>query len=62
MHPLDIPIAGSGGPFRPLRAAPGRLRRVLCKLLYHPDERLQPIAINQPLTPGEILPIAAASK
>lgn len=23
MHPLDIPIAESGGPFRPLRAAPG---------------------------------------
>src|SRR5947209_19381225 len=28
MHPLDIPIAESGGPFRPLRAAPGLLRRV----------------------------------
>ena len=40
MHPLDIPMAESGGPFRPLRAAPGLLRRVLCKLLYHPDERL----------------------
>jgi glyoxylase-like metal-dependent hydrolase (beta-lactamase superfamily II) len=58
MHPLDIPMAESGGPFRPLRAAPGLLRRVLCKLLYHPDERLEPVAINQPLTPGEILPIA----
>ncbi|HXO31670.1 MAG TPA: MBL fold metallo-hydrolase [Candidatus Acidoferrales bacterium] len=58
MHPLDIPMAESGGPFRPLRAAPGLLRQVLCKLLYHPDERLEPVAINQPLSAGEILPIA----
>jgi glyoxylase-like metal-dependent hydrolase (beta-lactamase superfamily II) len=34
------------------------LRRVLCKLLFHPDERLEPVAIDQPLTDGEILPIA----
>jgi glyoxylase-like metal-dependent hydrolase (beta-lactamase superfamily II) len=58
MHPLDIPMAESGGPFRPLTAAPGLLRRVLCKLLYHPAERLEPVAIDQPLTAGEILPIA----
>jgi hypothetical protein len=38
------------------RAAPGPLRRVLRKLLYHPDERLEPAAINQPLTAGEMLP------
>jgi glyoxylase-like metal-dependent hydrolase (beta-lactamase superfamily II) len=58
MHPLDIAMAESGGPFRPLTAAPGLLRRVLCKLLYHPDERLEPVAIDQPLTAGEMLPIA----
>jgi len=58
MHPLDIPIAGSGGPFRPLIAAPGLLRRVLCRLLYHPDKRIEPLAIDQALTAGEILPIA----
>jgi glyoxylase-like metal-dependent hydrolase (beta-lactamase superfamily II) len=58
LHPLDIPLAESGGPFRPLRAAPGLLRRVLCKLFYHPDTRLEPVAIDQPLTAGEILPIA----
>ncbi|MFY9731085.1 MAG: MBL fold metallo-hydrolase [Candidatus Acidiferrales bacterium] len=58
MHPLDIPIAESGGPFRPLRAAPGLSRQVLCKLLYHPNEPVHPVAINQPLTVGEILPIA----
>ncbi|MGB2605070.1 MAG: MBL fold metallo-hydrolase [Candidatus Sulfotelmatobacter sp.] len=58
MHSLDIRMAESGGPFRPLTPAPGLLRRVLCKLLYHPDERLEPVAIDQPLTPGEILPIS----
>ncbi len=58
MHPLDIRIAETGGPFRPLRAAPGLSRQVLCNLLYHPDERADPVAINQPLSVGEILPIA----
>jgi glyoxylase-like metal-dependent hydrolase (beta-lactamase superfamily II) len=58
MHPFDIPMAESGGPFRPMRAAPGLLRRVLCKLLYHSEQRLEPVAINQPLTAGEVLPIA----
>ena len=58
MHPLDIPIAQSGGPFRPLRAAPGLLRPLMCKLFFHPDARLQPVAIDQPLTAGEALPIA----
>jgi glyoxylase-like metal-dependent hydrolase (beta-lactamase superfamily II) len=58
MHPLDIPIAQSGGPFRPMRPAPGLLRRVMCKLFFHSDERLEPIAIDEPLNDGEILPIA----
>jgi glyoxylase-like metal-dependent hydrolase (beta-lactamase superfamily II) len=58
MHPLDIPMAESGGPFRPLTASPGLSRRVMCQLFFHPDERLEPIAIDQPLTVGEMLPIA----
>ena len=62
MHPLDIRMAESGGPFRPLRAAPGLLRHVLCDRLYHPDERVEPVAINQPVTVGGILPSLAASK
>jgi glyoxylase-like metal-dependent hydrolase (beta-lactamase superfamily II) len=58
MHPLDIPIAESGGPFRPMTPAPGLVGRVLCRLFFHPDERLDPVAIDQPLTPGKILLIA----
>ena len=57
MHPLDIPMAESGGPFRPLTAAPGLLLQALCRLFYHPDEKVEPVAIDQPLTAGEILPI-----
>ena len=58
MHTIDVPIAESGGPFRPLQPAPGLLRRVLCNLLFHPDKRVEPVPIDEPLTGGEILPIA----
>jgi glyoxylase-like metal-dependent hydrolase (beta-lactamase superfamily II) len=58
MHPLDIPMAESGGPCRPMAPAPGLLRQVMCRLFFHPDERLEPVAINQPLTDGETLPVA----
>src|SRR5215469_16853172 len=43
LHPLDIPMAESGGPFRPLKAAPNLLAPVLCRLFYHPDERVEPV-------------------
>jgi len=42
MHALDIPIAESGGPFRPMRPAPGLLGRVLCNLFFHPEKQLDP--------------------
>jgi glyoxylase-like metal-dependent hydrolase (beta-lactamase superfamily II) len=58
MHPLDIPMAESGGPFRPMRPAPGLLGQVLCRLFFDPEERMEPVVIDEPLTPGEILPIA----
>src|SRR5262250_1102113 len=50
MHPLDIPLAESGGPFRPLSPAPGLLGRLMCKVFFHPNERVNPVAIDQPLT------------
>ena len=58
MHPLDIPIAENGGPFRPMKPAPGFLGQVLCRLFFDPEERLEPVAIDQPLAAGETLPIA----
>src|SRR5580704_10122448 len=39
MHPLDIPMAESGGPFRPMKPAPGLLGQVLCNLFFHADKR-----------------------
>ena len=62
MHPLDIPMAETGGPFRPLTPAPGLLLRVLCKMFFHPDERLEPVAIDQHLNDGEILDVAGGFK
>jgi len=58
MHPHDIPMAESGGPFRPMRPAPGLLGQVLCRLFFDPDQRTEPVTIDQPLSNGEILPIA----
>jgi glyoxylase-like metal-dependent hydrolase (beta-lactamase superfamily II) len=62
MHPLDIPMAETGGPFRHLMPAPGLLRRVLCKLFFHPNVRLEPVAIDQNLSDGEILNVAGGFK
>ena len=58
MHPLDIPIAESGGPFRPMQPAPGLLGQMLCRLFFRPNERMEPIAIDERLTDGQLLPIA----
>jgi glyoxylase-like metal-dependent hydrolase (beta-lactamase superfamily II) len=58
MHPLDIPMAESGGPFRPVSPAPGVLGQLMCRLFYDHNERVAPVAIDQSFTHGEILPIA----
>jgi glyoxylase-like metal-dependent hydrolase (beta-lactamase superfamily II) len=58
MHPRDIPFAKTGGPFRPMTPAPGLLRQVLCRVLYDHNERLAPVAIDEPLTDGQTLPVA----
>jgi glyoxylase-like metal-dependent hydrolase (beta-lactamase superfamily II) len=58
MHPLDTPMAESGGPFRPITPAPGLLRQVMCRLFFHPNELMDPVATNQPLSDREILAIA----
>jgi glyoxylase-like metal-dependent hydrolase (beta-lactamase superfamily II) len=57
MHRDDVPIAESGGPFRPMKAAPGLFRQAVSKL-YDPNKRAAPVVIDQPLTDGETLPLA----
>jgi glyoxylase-like metal-dependent hydrolase (beta-lactamase superfamily II) len=58
MHPLEMPMTESGGPFRPMRPALGLTGQVLCRLFFKPEERVEPVAIDQPLTDGDTLPIA----
>lgn len=58
MHPIDIPLAQSGGPFRPMTPAPGLLRQVLCRTIYDKDERTEPFTIDQSIADAETLPIA----
>jgi glyoxylase-like metal-dependent hydrolase (beta-lactamase superfamily II) len=58
MHPRDVSMAESGGPFRPMTPAPGLLGQVLCRLFFNPEERMEPIGIDQPLTDGQMLPVA----
>jgi glyoxylase-like metal-dependent hydrolase (beta-lactamase superfamily II) len=58
MHPLDIPMAESGGPFRSMSPAPGLLGQAMCRLFYNHNERVAPVVIDQPLSDGESLPIA----
>jgi glyoxylase-like metal-dependent hydrolase (beta-lactamase superfamily II) len=58
MHPVDTPLAESGGPFRPMTPAPGLLRQILCRTLYDKNERLEPVAISRAIVDGETLPIA----
>jgi glyoxylase-like metal-dependent hydrolase (beta-lactamase superfamily II) len=58
LHPLDIPLAETGGPFRPMTPAPGLLRQILCRVIYDPEQRLAPVAIDQALTGGETLNVA----
>jgi glyoxylase-like metal-dependent hydrolase (beta-lactamase superfamily II) len=58
MHPLDIALAESGGPFRPMTPSPGPLLQILCRLLYDHNERLARVAIDERLADGQTLPIA----
>lgn len=58
LHSADIMLAESGGPFRPMTPAPGLLRQILCRVIYDHNERLDPVAIDQPIGDGDLLPIA----
>ena len=41
-----------------MTAAPGPLRQIIFRLFFDPGQRAEPVAIDQPLTDGEVLPIA----
>jgi glyoxylase-like metal-dependent hydrolase (beta-lactamase superfamily II) len=58
LHSLDISVAESGGPFRPLKPAPGLLPPVLCRVFFHPNEPVEPVNIDETLSDEELLPVA----
>lgn len=58
MHAADVPLAESGGPFRPMTPGRGALPSLLFRLVWKPDERTEPFRIDQPIADGEMLPLA----
>lgn len=58
MHPIDAPIAESGGPFRPMTASPGLPQKIGFRIFWRPNERVGPLQIDKPMNDGETLPIA----
>lgn len=57
MHPVDIPIADRGGPFRPMKPAPGLLPRILFTVFTRLNATVEPCRIDQAMTDGDVLPI-----
>ncbi len=58
MHPLDVPISESGGPFRPLSPSPGLVQRVLFRFFWRPNDPIAPVRIDHHIQDGETLPLA----
>ena len=58
MHPADVPIAESGGPFRPMSSSPGLVQKIGFRLFWRPNEPVAPIRIDEQIDDGETLPIA----
>jgi glyoxylase-like metal-dependent hydrolase (beta-lactamase superfamily II) len=62
MHPVDAPIAESGGPFRLMKASPHLIQRILFRIFWRPDEPIAPVKIDQLIEDGETLPLAGGLK
>ena len=58
MHASDAPLAESGGPFRHMDPAPGLLPRTIYRLVWDPQQRVEPVRIDRHIDDGETLPIA----
>jgi glyoxylase-like metal-dependent hydrolase (beta-lactamase superfamily II) len=62
MHPLDVAIAQSGGPFRPMTPSPHPMQRILFHFFWHADEPIAPVRIDHQIEDGQTLPIAGGLK
>ena len=58
MHPIDVPIAESGGPFRPMTQSPGLPQKIGFRIFWRPNERVAPFKVDRLMNDGETLPIA----
>jgi glyoxylase-like metal-dependent hydrolase (beta-lactamase superfamily II) len=62
MHPVDVPIAESGGPFRPMSPSPGLVQKIGFRLFWRPNEAVTPIKIDHQIHDGDTLPVAGGLK
>ena len=58
MHAADAPLAESGGPFRLMTHAPGLLHALIFRMVWKPDERMQPFSIDKNMVDGDVIPVA----
>lgn len=58
MHPLDASLVRQGIFARPAKPAPGLLAAILVKLFIHGDSKFAPVAVEDELSDGQVLPIA----
>lgn len=56
MTAADASIAESGGPFRHMCPAPSLFNRIGYRLAWRPEERVDPVEINEILADGDVLP------
>ncbi len=62
MQPVDVPIAESGGPFRPLTPSPHLAQGILFRIFWRPNEPIAPVRIDHHVQDGETLPLAGGLK
>jgi glyoxylase-like metal-dependent hydrolase (beta-lactamase superfamily II) len=58
MHPTDVPIAASGGPFRPMTPSPRLPQRIGYRVFWRPNESVMPVHVDHEIDDGEVLPVA----
>ena len=58
MHPADVALAGSGGPFRPMSPGRGLLPNIAYRLFWRQDARVEPFRIDRTFVDGDVLPVA----
>ena len=58
MHPADVRVAESGGPFRPMTPGRGLVPNIAYRLFWRPNERTEPFRIDRTFADGDMLPLA----